>query len=110
MEQVDVVDIISTDKATGHVILTISAHLDWSDSVQHQTVLQAKFNAYLAFAESDEILERYPDAKNRTVVFRVVFKFAPDPMGRSFLAKAREVIESAGFGLCYEVFADSYDN
>lgn len=51
VEQLDVVDVISTDRETGHVILTISDHLDWSDSVQHQTILQAKFNKYLAFVE-----------------------------------------------------------
>ena len=57
VKELDVVDVISTDKETGHVILTISDHLDWSDSIQHQTALQAKFNKYLAFVESGEILE-----------------------------------------------------
>jgi hypothetical protein len=35
VEQTDVVDIISTDRETGQVVLTISDHLDWSDSVGH---------------------------------------------------------------------------
>ena len=56
VEQPDVVDIISTDKQTGHVVLTISDHLDWSSSKQHQMILQAKFNRYLAFVESGELL------------------------------------------------------
>ena len=110
VEQLDVVDAISTDRETGHVVLTISDHLEWSDSIQHQTVLQAKFNRYLAFVESGEIFESYPDAKNRPVAFKVVFKFRPDAQGQQFLARAKKVIESAGFGLRQEVFADSYDN
>lgn len=110
IEQLDVVDIISTDRETGHVILTISDHLDWSDSVQHQTILQAKFNKYLAFIESGEILERYPDGKNRPVAIKVVFKYKPDVQGWRFLNKAKKVIESAGFTLRHEIFAESYDN
>jgi hypothetical protein len=38
VEQLDVVDVVSIDKKTGQVILTISDHLDWSDSVRHQTI------------------------------------------------------------------------
>lgn len=110
VEQLDVVDVVSIDKQTGHVILTISDHLDWSNSLQHQTALQAKFNKYLAFVESGEILTRYPDAKDRPVAIKVVFKHKPDQEGWRFLARAKEVIESAGFSLRHEVFADSYDN
>jgi len=33
IEQTDIVDIISTDRATGDVVLTISDHLDWSDII-----------------------------------------------------------------------------
>ena len=104
VEQTDVVDIISFDRETGQVVLTISDHLDWSDSVGHQAILQKKLNTYLAFVESGEILEQYPKAKDRPVVFKVVFRVPPDDSGRTFVAKAREVIESAGFTLRDEVF------
>ena len=110
VEQFDVVDVVSIDKKTGQVILTISDHLDWSDCVRHQTILQAKFNKYLAFVESGEILESYPDAKDRPVAIKVVFKHKPDQEGWQFLTRAKQVIESAGFSLRHEVFAESYDN
>ena len=32
IEQPDVVDIMSIDRMTGHVVLTISDHLEWTDS------------------------------------------------------------------------------
>ena len=73
VEQTDVVDILGVDRETGHVVLTISDHLDWSDSVGRQTILQKKLNTYLTFVESGEILGQYPDAKDRPVAFRVVF-------------------------------------
>ena len=105
IEKLDVVDVMSTDKKTGSVVLTISDHVDWSDSLLHQAMLQAKLNKYLAFVESGEILARYPDAKNRLVVFRIVFKFEPDHEGKAFLDRARQVVESAGFSLQQEVFS-----
>jgi hypothetical protein len=110
VEQLDVVDVVSIDKKTGHVVLTISDHLDWSNTVEHQAMLQAKFNKYLAFVESGEILTRYPDAKGRPVAIKVVFKYKPDPEGWRFLSRAKEVIESACLSLRHEVFAESYDN
>ena len=108
VEQTDVVDIISTDKL-GRVVLTISDHLDWSDSLRHQTILQAKFNAYLGFVESGEILESYPRAVGRQIVFKVAFKFKPDKAGMEFLSNAKSVIESAGFSVHHKVFHEHSD-
>lgn len=76
IEQTDVIDIISTDRITGEVVLTISDHLDWSDSTAHQMLLQRKLNRYLVFVETGEIMESYPSAGNRPIVFKVVFRRA----------------------------------
>jgi hypothetical protein len=73
-------------------------------------ILQDKINWYLAFIESGEFFETYPDSKDRPVVINVVFKCKPDHAGRQFLAKVKEVISAAGFSLRYEVFAEFYDN
>ena len=64
IEQTDLIDIISIDRLTGETILTISDHLDWSDSEAHLLLLQNKLNRYLAFVESGEIFRSYPKAKN----------------------------------------------
>jgi len=90
---------------TGQVVLTISDHLECSDSTAHQMLLQSKLNRYLALVESGEILESYPASKDAPVAFEVVFQFPPDEAGRAFLAKARVLIESAGFTLRHKVFS-----
>lgn len=110
VEHVDVVDVTSVDKGTGHVVLTISDHLDWSDSGRHQAVLQKKLNAYLSFIESGELLKHFPDAKGRRVAINIVFKFRPDREGTRFLERAKHVIASAGFELRHELFAESSGN
>jgi len=110
VEQLDVVDVIGIDKQTGHIVLTISDHLDCSDTTSHQSTLQAKLNKYLSFIESGEILTRYPEAKGRPIAIRVVFKYKPDHEGSTFLSRAKTVVETAGFAFRHELFAESYDN
>jgi hypothetical protein len=109
VEQSGTIDIVSIDK-DGKVVLTISDHLDWGDSVRHQLLLQAKFNAYLAFIENGDISKQYPDSEGRQILFRVVSKFKPDVEGMRFFAKAAEVIKSTGFEFELKLFAESYDN
>jgi hypothetical protein len=99
IEQTDLIDIISIDRMTGQVVLTISDHLDWSDSAAHLLLLQSKLNRYLAFVESGELLQSYPNAKDRPITFIVTFKFPPDEERRRFLAKMRTIVESAGISL-----------
>jgi len=110
VEDSDVVDVVSIDKQTDDVILTVSDHLEWFDSCAHQEILQTKLNRYLAFVESGELIERYPNAKGRSVTIKVVLKFSPDADGREFLSRAGDVVASAGIGFRHEVFAESYDN
>jgi hypothetical protein len=110
VDQTGVIDLASVSPSTGEMVLTITDHLDWTNTVEHQSVLQNKLNAYLAFAESGEVFERFPDARGRAIAFNVVFKFRPDSEGTLFLDRARKIIESAGFGFRHELFAESYGN
>jgi hypothetical protein len=106
VDQPKVIDFIGVDKTSGETMLTITDHLDWNNSRDHQVILQDKINCYLAFIESGEIFETYPDSKGRPVVINVVFKCEPDQAGRQFLAKVKEVIAAAGFSFRHEVFVE----
>lgn len=97
VDDFNVIDIVSIDPG-GNVVLTVSDHLEWTETTSHQLTLQEKFNRYLAFVESGEILESYPNATGRPVIFSVVTQFDPDPSGLDFLKRAKAVIENAGFG------------
>src|SRR5580700_6819690 len=99
----DVIDVISV-APEGSVVLTISDHLDWIDSVGHRLILQAKINRYLAFVESGEILTSYPDAQGRPVRLEVVTQFEPDAAGRLFFQKVAAAIAQAGFDFEWQQF------
>lgn len=97
VDNFEVVDIISADPG-GNVVLKASDHLDWSDSISHQRTLQEKLNRYLAFVQSGEIVEQYPEANGRPVIIEVVTKHPPDLGGLQFLERADAIVTSAGFG------------
>lgn len=106
VDQIRVVDAISIENATGNVVLTVSDHLEWDiDTNEHLLVLQEKLNTYLAFVESGEILESYPDAEGRDVVISIACKFPPNELARNFFDRAIAVVDGAGMKLRYEMFA-----
>jgi hypothetical protein len=98
----DTIDIMSESRV-GELVLTVSDHLDWTDSKTHQTVLQDKLNAYLRFIESGEAFEHRPHAHNSRIMIHVVGKFGPDSEGEVFLKKAKAIIQAAGFGFEYRL-------
>ena len=97
IEQEKIIDLISTNKEKGYVTLTISDHLEWDEMGEKLLILQNKINSYLAFIESDEILEKYPEAKYKPIVIRLVSLEAPNEEGKKFIKMVTPIIEEAGF-------------
>lgn len=97
IEQRRVVDFIGTDKADGHVSLTISDHLPWLNDNEHLLILQNKINDYLAFLESGEIYDSYPKAHGREIEIRLICKYPPAGDGVRFLELASKTVRKAGF-------------
>lgn len=98
VEQTKIIDFIGVDKKSGHVILSISDHLEWQSDEEHLFILQEKINTYLSFLESGEINESYPDALNRHAVIKVCAIHEPEEKGLRFLAEVKKIVEGAGFG------------
>ena len=101
VEQADVIDLIGVDKQSGSAVLTISDHLSW-DSDEHLLVLQEKLNTYVRFIESGELLEQYPDARDRKPQIMVVFKHPPSDDALRFLERVSGVLAEAGIQFRYE--------
>lgn len=100
IDQTDVVDLATIDKASGDLWLTIADHLPWDENEgDHLVLLQNKLNAYLRVIESGEIFEKVRDFKGHGIVINLVGKFPLSEKADFFLKKARAAIESAGFQL-----------
>lgn len=106
VENTKLVDFISIENETGYVVLTISDHLDWSNELEHLYSLQEKINAYLAFIESGEILEKYPDAEGKVRLIQVMAKFTPPDTEiiEKFFAFATETLNKEGIHFRFTVF------
>ena len=79
------------------LVLTISDHLPWLPDNEHLLVLQDKINDYLAFIQSGEIYNSYPQAHGRDIEIQVVHQFPPVGDAITFLERARETIRAAGY-------------
>ena len=80
-------------------------HFEWDigekEDLEHFYLLQEKINLYLGYSESGQLLEDFPNAKNRDVVFEFQLLYTPDRKGEEFLTKAEEVVVGAGFQFKY---------
>ncbi len=95
VEDLEVVDFISMGP-DGRWFLTVSDHLEWTESVSHQYKLQKKLNSYLGFIESGQLYRLHPAAKGKELVIDVRFVYMPDEEGWKFLERVRIVVERAG--------------
>lgn len=96
-----VIDMISTDRVDGSVILSVSDHLSWGEGedLNHMWMLQEKLNRYLDFLEGGEISESYPAYNGQKLRIRVVGKYDLNASAQSFYEKAKGIISSAGYSL-----------
>jgi len=97
VEQHDVIDIVAMEPG-GSVLLVISDHLPWDEVNQHLWQLQEKLNRYVAFVESKELYEKFPDAVGRPIVIRIVLTDAVPEAAQWFFGKVRASVQEAGFG------------
>jgi hypothetical protein len=101
IENSNVIDFCGIDKE-GKVVLTISDHLKWEDTKQHLELLQSKINSYLRTIESGELLENYPNARDRKVVINLVMQYWPSSAGLQYLEKAITFLSSNGYDFRYK--------
>jgi hypothetical protein len=97
VENKNVIDVISID-LEGNAVLTISDHLDWDAQNEHLLILQDKINSYLESIEGGDFYDKYPNARDRNIVIRVVALHKPNDEGQSFLKSVKNKLESAGYG------------
>ena len=105
VEQTDVVDFVSVNRADGRVVLTVSDHLSWEDD-EHLLTLQEKLNAYISFVESGQLLRDYPDATDRAVRIEIVCKYPPSELALKFLNLVRGRFDEMGVELSHEILPD----
>lgn len=104
IEQVNTVDFVSIDDATGDALLTIADHLPWDkDEETHLLLLQDKLNSYLRFIESGEITNRFPQTKGRAIKISLIGQYPLSHGAAIFFEKAKAAVQGAGFSLQFKL-------
>lgn len=104
VEQLDSIDAIGTNVATGQVAMTIMDDLRWND--EHLDTLEKKLATYVRFVEAGGLKDTYPTAEGKERFIRLWIKFRPDAKGVSFLEAARIALEKRGLGFEYGPIPD----
>lgn len=98
----DTIDIVSFDRTSGDLVLTVSDHLDWGQTQEHLEILEAKLNTYLEYLESAESEPLRERARGRAVVIRVVGRVPLNQEAREYFAAVAEQLSREGLVLRHE--------
>ncbi len=96
IEDTRVVDFVTIDPLSDEIVLSVSDHLPWNDEAEHLLLLEEKLNSYIAFFESGELAERYPESQNRRIRIEVVGQYELTPAAEQYFRQANEVLAAAG--------------
>ena len=88
------IDAIANDKENACLVLLITDHLNWDNEFEHLKILQDKINAYVAFIESEQYDEIYPNADFKMAMIEIHFKYDITDSCQKFLQVAQDQLNS----------------
>src|SRR5262249_18606134 len=98
------IDFMWKDEQSGHVMLTITDHLDWKkkDEGEHLLLLQEKINTYLHFIESGQLWKAKPEYKGLPVAIHVRAKYRLSNEAAKFYKLVEKGASEAGVSLMFD--------
>lgn len=106
VEQTSVLDIAYIDRETDKVRLVVADHLPWDG--EHLILLQEKINRYLAFIESGEIFDTFPEFRGKSIQIDVIATYEPNEEAVHFFGHVKAILGQAGFEFAYDGGPDGY--
>lgn len=90
------IDAIANDKENACLVLLITDHLNWDNEFEHLKILQDKINAYVAFIESEQYDEIYPNADFKMAMIEIHFKYDITDNCQKFLQVVQDQLGRIG--------------
>lgn len=96
-----VIDGIGTNKEQDAIMLLLCDHLLWEGEkapkvADHLLLLQKKINTYVAFLESGQYKEKYPDLEPKMAVIDIRFQYDIPKMCEEFLQTVQDEVGKLG--------------
>ncbi len=105
IEDIDKIDHITIEHATGKAVLTISDHLPWDiDEGRHLELLQAKVYRHLDAIESGELYRRIPLTRGRPFAIQIYSLFDLSQDGRNLVGNLKNYLAGMGIELRWVFF------
>ena len=76
VQNLDVVDGMVIDEATGHVVMAMYEERDWTETSVQLRDLEGKINSYLAFALGGQLHE-HPEYRDKPIEIELYCQFMP---------------------------------
>lgn len=103
------IDALGIDPDTGHALMIISDHLDWSDVVAHMNALQAKVGAYLGFMNSGQLDSALPEGVGRPRRIGIIQQFEPTEIAHQLLQGVGQQLAAFDVDFAYGPLPEGYD-
>ena len=103
------IDAVGIDPETGHALMIISDHLDWSDVVAHVNALQHKVGAYLGFIHSGQLDETFPEGVGLPRKIGIIQQYEPTEIAHQLLQGVGQQLAAMNVEFGYGPLPDGYD-
>ena len=96
-------DLITTDPASGDVLLVMIERRPWGAHPQQLRQIEEKINRYMAYVLDGFLAEHHPQYVGRRVRLRLDCAEAPDGEAERFVAAAQHAAQAHGLDLFVQV-------
>ncbi|NJL28559.1 MAG: hypothetical protein HC897_12050 [Thermoanaerobaculia bacterium] len=96
VENPAIIDLITTDKASGEAVLVMIEERPWTLGEAQLEQLDAKLNAYFAYVLDGHFAEQYPEYLGEPVRFQLDTLHEPSPAARGMLRMATQIAHQHG--------------
>jgi hypothetical protein len=103
VENPHVLDLITTDEASGDVVLVMIERRPWGAHPHQFRQIEEKINRYMAYALDGFLAEHHPQYVGRRVRLRLDCAQAPAGEAERFLAAAQHAASAHGLDLVVQV-------
>lgn len=93
------VDAVGFEMGTDTVVLTILDALDWDDAGYHIEKLEEKFDSYIHYISSGQLLSDFPSARNKSIRIDLISMHEIPLAGQTFLDAIVQSLSEMGVAL-----------
>ncbi len=96
VEDTEVIDLVTFDKKSNTLILVMIETRDWDSSSSMYSELQDKLSNYIAYVESGQLFEKYPDYKKSKIAIHLDHKFEMSKFAKSVFLRMEAILSEYG--------------